>query len=215
MRILFKQSLKDIFSCKIKEYLLWPAYEFEIPIKGYKNIEFNILEYTILQFININIIEEEEISKATGLETDLISFIKSRLYQKGYINNADRIEIAGKQYIEDLSKKEEENNITYINIYVDAITGKLIPYVKDIQNSDCFRNVNELKQVLDENKKGFTEFWNFSLNVSVGKDSDKIYRARELKENPEKNRLPNDLRLINEHVLKTIHKDKFIRSVCL
>ena len=199
MKILCGENLINNFSYLIKEYLLWPAFEFDIPIKGlYVNNDKNILEYNVLQFVNINIMEEDEIAKDLGLEIDLISFIKSRLFHKGYIDVADKITTLGKQYIEDLSEKE---NTEYINIYIDAITGKIIPYIKHIKNYDCFKNVSELSK--DE------KYYKFKLNQSVGKDSDEECIARILYDKNRKyNYLPK-LHLINESIHK-MHQNAYI-----
>jgi len=197
MKILCGQNLISD-SYRLKTFLLWPAFEFEFPIKGmYSNK--NILEHVILQLININIVEETKIAKDTGLEIDLISFIKSRLFQKDYIDSGDKITKEGKEYIDNFIKGEKDC-IEAVNIYVDAISGEIIPYIKFIEDTTALTNIEHIYPEKDENNK-FTGFYKFNLNQSVGKDSDEEYKVWKLEGHQNYNYIP-EIQDINETILK-------------
>lgn len=198
MKILFGQNLKRNLPYRIKEYLLWPAFEFVVPIKGYYDYGKNILEDTVLKLININLIEEKEIADATGLDPDLVSFIKSRLFQKNLMDAADKITENGKKLLENnQSEKENESvNSTNVNIYVDAVTGDIIPYIKHVDDYNSSQNVTAPFWEKGEDGK-FTGFYKFKMSQSVGKDSDEELKAWQIHGNLKYNRIP-EVHLINE-----------------
>ena len=207
MQILGGKRLNNLFSYRVKANLLWPAYEFIVPVEGYSDDNQNILENTILKLMEINIITDKEISDATGLETDLISFIQSRLFQKGYIDETYKITDEGLKYIGELSEKK---NSTFIYVYVDAITGNVIPYTRALNNDEDLQYTIDVRKDYDENKN-FTGFYRFRQSESIGEDSDDELKAWQLNGNNDFNGEPRSDD-INDMLAKTNPgNDVFIR----
>lgn len=211
MRTLGGKKLNNSFPYRLKANLLWPAYEFAVPVEGYSSEKQNIIENTILKLMEINIISDKEIADATGLETDLVSFIQSRLFQKGYIDETYKITENGQNYIGELS---ESKNTSYINIYVDAITGKVIPYVKELNNDEDFQYVIDLKKESDDNKD-FPRFYTFKQTESLGEDTDDELKAWQLEGNNILNSEP-DTDKINDILSKKFPGEKvFVRHMTI
>ena len=123
------------FPVKISKKILWPCYQFIAQAEGVKNNEKNILDEFILRLAKINVTSLNEIASHLGLEEDLISFMQSRLQQNGYLDDCFRITKAGEEKLDEMA----ENHSIDIYVYVDALTGRIIPYYSPIASNNRFK----------------------------------------------------------------------------
>ena len=105
--------------------LLWPCFEFIAYVDGLDNYEKNILDEIFLKLAKIGVTSDEEIGECTALETDTISFMQSRLQQKGLLDVAYHITEEGEKVIEKLTEKRS----IPVYVYVDALTGRIVPHI--------------------------------------------------------------------------------------
>ena len=112
-------------SIKLSAKLLWPCYEFVAEVEGLEdNYNRNIIEETVLKLAAIGEVEPAMVEKSTGMPQDLISFVHARLQQKNLLDDYGRVTEEGNQQIDKYSKP----SLNPIHIYVDALSGKMIPY---------------------------------------------------------------------------------------
>ena len=120
---------------RISRKILWPCYEFIASAEGLDGYANNIIEDTILRLVNIKITGEEELALSMGLEKDLVSFVMSRLEQQDYIDSNHRITDTGAQRLLEASEIQRWD----IHVYVDAVSGRLLPYFNVIGSDRYFK----------------------------------------------------------------------------
>ena len=168
------------FSMQLHHKILWPCYEFIAMAEGVENSEGkNILEETILRFADIKITDTREIADSLCLDKDLVSFIQSRLEQKMCLDDCHRITQKGLEQLGQYLEKKPVN----INIYVDAVSGRIIPYYTTIESKEYFKYSSGHEE---KNNcfyyKGYT---------TAGKESDEETEAYKLHYGFEFNQVPD------------------------
>ncbi len=134
-KIIGGEEFEATFPVRIHKKLLWPCYEFIAQAQGVEDYEKNIIEEVVLRLAEINVTDIEEIASCTGLEEDLISFIQSRLVQRECLDSCWRITESGKQKLGEYSKNQSKE----IHVYVDAVSGRIIPYYSMVDSDNRFK----------------------------------------------------------------------------
>lgn len=134
-KIIGGKKINNQFPVRIHEKILWPCYEFIAGATGIDNYGKNIIEEVVLRLADINITDIKEIASCTGLEEDLISFIQSRLEQRECLDNCYHITETGREKLGEFSEKHSKA----IHIYVDAVSGRIIPYYSMIDDDNSFK----------------------------------------------------------------------------
>ena len=166
------------FPVKISQKILWPCYQFIAQVEGVQNNEKNILDEFILRFAKINVTSLNEIASYLGLEEDLISFMQSRLQQIGCLDDCFRITNAGEEKLD----KMTENRSIDIYVYVDALTGRIIPYYSPITSD------NRFKPYEADDKGKFFYYKNSSS--TAGTETDDRQKAYKLQHYERNNAIP-------------------------
>lgn len=173
--------------CKMRK-LLWPCYEFIAYVDGLDNYEKNILDEVFLKLAQIGVTSDEEIAECTALKTDTISFMQSRLQQKGLLDVAYHITEEGEKVIEKLGEKRS----TPVYVYVDALTGRIVPHITPTsQKKDDDFNYESPYFFKDE-KSGASLFSFRSLSASTGTESDEVEIALKLSYDEQFDMAPSD-----------------------
>ena len=143
-------ELENPVSASIQHRLLWPCFEFVASAEGLDDFGKNIIEEVFLKLADINVVSDSEIASCTALDADLISFMHSRLQQKGWLDGTCRITDEGRAKLEQFSKKKA----VPIRVYVDALTGRIIPHISAVSDknagefryeSPCFENQGDVE----------------------------------------------------------------------
>ncbi|MBO4699110.1 hypothetical protein J5690_05805 [bacterium] len=135
-KIIGGRELNCSFQMQLHSKILWPCYEFIAMAEGIDDSGGkNILEETILRFAGIKITDTQEIADSLCLDKDLVSFIQSRLEQKMCLDECLRITERGLKQLGEYLEKKPVN----INIYVDAVSGRIIPYYTVIEKKEYFK----------------------------------------------------------------------------
>ena len=131
LKIIDNTKPLDLDLC-IHEKVLWPCYEYAINIKGLPFGNKNIFEKLLLTLLLLNDVKTpEQLSEDSGLEIDFVMFLLDRLIQKNMITkDYQNITAEGKAF---LSEKSEKKSYKFY-VYVDSMTGKLIPNIEDISS---------------------------------------------------------------------------------
>ncbi|MBR6124776.1 hypothetical protein IKQ19_14465 [Candidatus Saccharibacteria bacterium] len=168
---------------RISRKILWPCYEFIAYAEGLDGYGKNIIEDVILHLINIKITSEEELASCMGLEKDLVSFVLSRLEQQGYIDLNNRITEMGLQRLNESTEIQGSD----IHVYVDAVSGRLLPYFNVI-GSDRYFKYSYGKEIDHESGESFFEYKGFS---TAGAEKDEKQEAYKLHFDESFNVVPN------------------------
>lgn len=134
-KIIGGKELKTTRPLQVSHKLLWPCYEFTAEVEGLDGYNRNIIEEVVLKLAAIDVVEPAMVEQATGLDKDLISFAHSRLQQRGILDDFCRVTKLGQTRIESYSKREPES----IHIYVDALSGRVIPYYSRLGEDNGLR----------------------------------------------------------------------------
>ncbi|WP_294112077.1 hypothetical protein [uncultured Fibrobacter sp.] len=158
---------------RISHKILWPCYEFVASAEGLDGYAKNIIEDTILRLVEIKITSEDELASCMGLEKDLVSFVLSRLEQQDYIDSCRRITDEGAKRLTESS----EIQYTDIHVYVDAISGRLLPYFNVI-GSDRYFKYSDGKEKYDETSG--VEMFEYKGYSTAGKEKEEKQKAYKL-----------------------------------
>lgn len=167
--------------------LLWPCFEFIAYVDGLDNYEKNILDEVFLKLAKIGVTSDEEIAECTALETDTISFMQSRLQQKGLLNEAYHITEEGEKVIEKLAEKRS----IPVYVYVDALTGRIVPHITPTSRKKDDEFNYESPRFPKDEKSGALLFSFRSLSASTGTESDEVENALKLSYYEQINRAPS------------------------
>ena len=181
------------FQVRIRQKILWPCYEFIAQATGIDNYERNIIEEVILRLADINVTDIKDIASSTGLEEDLVSFMQSRLEQHGCLDDCFRITDDGKQRLGEMI----ENHSSSIHVYVDAVSGDVVPYFSMLEDNDRF-NYSFGKEVWEESGRSFFKYKGYS---TAGTESDEFETAYKLQYDKNLNVVPR-----SEDVTAMLHK---------
>ena len=138
-------ELENPFPARIRHKILWPCYEFIASAEGLDDFEKNIIEEVFLKLAEIGVTGDSEIEACTALDLDLISFMRSRLQQKGWLYGTGRLTDDGRAKLDLLSEKKP----VPVRVYVDALTGRVIPHIAPVSD----KNAGEFRYGSPEFKK--------------------------------------------------------------
>lgn len=179
-------ELNNPFPASVRQKLLWPCYEFIANAEGLDDFEKNIIEEVVLKLAEINVRDEAEIARCTGLELDLISFMHSRLQQKGWLDDTCGITAEGKAKLGEFAEKHSQD----IHIYVDALTGRVLPYWSAVSERNNFHYDGGKWDKKDEENPDKPLFFRYKPYASAGTESDEEQKAYQLWYDDEYNVVP-------------------------
>lgn len=133
--ISFRAVLDGLNIAAIKS-VLWPCHAFNISIPQKKKSGLNVFEETVLKMTEIESGDTEKIALLTCLEKELVAFIQNRLNQLGLLNDRYELSEHGQELLNEWQNKSDGNlEYTVATVFVDLLSGKLIPYVSTEQLS--------------------------------------------------------------------------------
>lgn len=172
--------------------LLWPCYEFIAEVEGLDSYNRNIIEEVVLKLAEIGVVEPAMVEQRTGMDRDLISFVHSRLQQRGMLDDFCHVTELGQSRIAEYSQREPES----IHIYVDALSGRVIPYYAPLNENNDLRFYS-----FKENPSDEIEYKLVSSAGTEGKD----LPAYRLNHDQEARATP-DIHDVMDEVAEMLHK---------
>lgn len=119
-----------------KQSVLWPCHAFSVSIPQKKKRGLNVFEETVLKMTEIESGATDRIALITCLERELVFFIQNRLSQLGFLDDRYELSKQGRELLQAWrSKQGEESEFTVGTVFVDLLSGKLIPYISTEQLS--------------------------------------------------------------------------------
>ena len=182
-KIIGGKDMNNSFPVRIQHKLLWPCYEFIVQGEGIEDYEKNIIEEVVLKLSEINVTDTKEIASCTGLEEDLVSFMQSRLEQKECLDSCLRITELGKQKLGEFSKNQSKE----IHVYVDAVSGRIIPYYSMIGSDNRFK----YSYGKEEKDGSGNDFFKYKAYSTAGTETDEMQIAYKLHYDESFNRVPD------------------------
>lgn len=126
----------DGLNIAARQSVLWPCHAFNISIPQKKKSGLNVFEETVLKITEIESGDTEKIALLTCLENELVAFIQNRLNQLGLLNDRYELSEYGQELLNEWQNKSDENlEYTVATVFVDLLSGKLLPYVSTEQLS--------------------------------------------------------------------------------
>jgi len=127
--ISFRTTL-DGLNIAAKQSILWPCHAFNISIPQKKKSSLNVFEETVLRITEIESGDTVKIAQLTCLEKELVRFIQNRLNQLNLLDNRYELSKEGENLLESW-RSNNEKNIEYFAgmVFLDLLTGKLLPYI--------------------------------------------------------------------------------------
>lgn len=133
--ISFRTALDGLNIAAIQS-VLWPCHAFNISIPQKKKSSLNVFEETVLRITEIESGDTEKIALLTCLEKELVAFIQNRLNQLGLLNDRYELSEHGQELLNEWQNKSDGNlEYTVATVFVDLLSGKLLPYVSTEQLS--------------------------------------------------------------------------------
>ena len=133
--ISFRTAL-DGLNIAARQSVLWPCHAFNISIPQKKKSGLNVFEETVLRITEIESGDTEKIALLTCLEKELVAFIQNRLNQLGLLNDRYELSEYGQELLNEWQNKSDGNlEYTVATVFVDLLSGKLLPYVSTEQLS--------------------------------------------------------------------------------
>lgn len=151
--ISFNNAL-DGLKIAARQSVLWPCHAFNISIPQKKKSGLNVFEETVLKITEIESGDAEKIALLTCLEKELVAFIQNRLNQLGLLNDRYELSQHGQELLNEWQNKSDGNlEYTVATVFVDLLSGKLLPYVSTGQLS--YKKISRI---------GDNEFIDFLIN---------------------------------------------------
>jgi len=133
--ISFRTAL-DGLNIAARQSVLWPCHAFNISIPQKKKSGLNVFEETVLKITEIESGDTEKIALLTCLEKELVAFIQNRLNQLDLLNDRYELSEYGQELLNEWQNKSDGNlEYTVATVFVDLLSGKLLPYVSTEQLS--------------------------------------------------------------------------------
>ena len=133
--ISFRTAL-DGLNIAARQSVLWPCHAFNISIPQKKKSGLNVFEETVLKITEIESGDTEKIALLTCLEKELVAFIQNRLNQLALLNDRYELSEDGQELLNEWQNKSDGNlEYTVATVFVDLLSGKLLPYVSTDQLS--------------------------------------------------------------------------------
>jgi len=134
-----------------RQSVLWPCHAFNISIPQKRKRSLNVFEETVLKVTEIESGDTDKIAQLTCLEKELVAFIQNRLNQLGLLDNRYELTEHGRGLLNEWQNKSDGNlEYTIATVFVDLLSGKLLPYVSTEQLS--------YKKISRVGDSGFIEF---------------------------------------------------------
>ena len=161
--ISFRTAL-DGLKIAARQSVLWPCHAFNISIPQKKKSGLNVFEETVLKITEIESGDTEKIALLTCLENELVAFIQNRLNQLGLLNDRYELSEHGQELLNEWQNKSDGNlEYTVATVFVDLLSGKLLPYVSTEQLN--YKKIENLYSKENPQKKGeFEHYVNFFIN---------------------------------------------------
>ena len=141
----------DGLNIAASQSVLWPCHAFNISIPQKKKSGLNVFEETVLKITEIESGDTEKIALLTCLEKELVAFIQNRLNQLALLNDRYELSEHGQKLLNEWQNKSDGNlEYTVATVFVDLLSGKLLPYVSTDQLS--------YKKISRIGDKGFIDF---------------------------------------------------------
>lgn len=123
-------TVLDGLNLAARQSVLWPCNAFNISIPQKKRSGLNVFEETVLRITEIESGDTEKIALLTCLEKELVAFIQNRLNQLGLLTDRYELSEHGKDLLNEWQDKSDGNlEYTVATVFVDLLSGKLLPYV--------------------------------------------------------------------------------------
>jgi hypothetical protein len=149
--ISFEEKKPDGLNIAASRSVLWPCHAFNISIPQKKKNSLNVFEETVLKITEIESGDREKIALLTCLEKELVAFIQNRLNQLGLLNDRYELSELGQELLSEWQNKSDGNlEYTIATVFVDLLSGKLLPYVSTEQ-----LNYKKISRIADS---GFIDF---------------------------------------------------------
>ena len=133
--ISFRTAL-DGLNIAARQSVLWPCHAFNISIPQKKKSGLNVFEETVLKITEIESGDTEKIALLTCLENELVAFIQNRLNQLGLLNDRYELSEHGQELLNEWQNKSDGNlEYTVATVFINLLSGKLLPYVSTEQLS--------------------------------------------------------------------------------
>jgi hypothetical protein len=134
--ISFYTTALDGLNIAARQSVLWPCHAITISIPQKKKSGLNVFEETVLKITEIESGDTEKIALLTCLENELVAFIQNRLNQLGLLNDRYELSEHGQELLNEWQNKSDGNlEYTVATVFVDLLSGKLLPYVSTEQLS--------------------------------------------------------------------------------
>lgn len=135
-KVISFQTALDGLNIAAKQSVLWPCHAFNISIPQKKKSVLNVFEETVLKITEIESGDTEKIALLTCLEQELVAFIQNRLNHLGLLNDRYELSKHGLDLLNEWQNKSDGNlEYTVATVFVDLLSGKLLPYVSTEQLS--------------------------------------------------------------------------------
>lgn len=169
--ISFRTALNGL-NIAAKQSVLWPCHAFSISIPKKKRSGLNVFEETVLKITEIESCETDKIALLACLEKELVAFIQNRLYQLGLLNDRYELSEQGQELLKEWQNKSGGSlEYTVATVFVDLLSGKLLPYVSTEQLS--------YKKILRIGDNGFIDFLINSTNDKSTVNARQILPAKD------------------------------------
>lgn len=110
--------------------VLWPCHAFNVTVPQKKKSMLNVFEKTVLKITEIESGNAKKIAQITCLEQELVVFILNRLKQLNLLNNRYELSKYGQEFLNEWRNKPDGNwEYTAATVFVDLLSGRLLPYV--------------------------------------------------------------------------------------
>lgn len=120
----------DGLNIAARQSVLWPCHAFNISIPQKKKSGLNVFEVTVLKITEIESGDTEKIALLTCLKKELVAFIQNRLNQLDLLNDRYDLSEQGRELLNEWQNKSDGNlEYTVATVFVDLLSGKLLPYV--------------------------------------------------------------------------------------
>lgn len=199
-KIIGGKEIPEDVNYLVKQKILWPCYEFKADVMGlFDGDSRDVLEDTILKFAGIGFTDSEKISKLMGIDEDLVVFVQSKLQQKDYLDTLLRVTNEGAN---SLSENNDNDTPDTINVYVDALSGGILPFYTKL-DEDYYFKCSELK--FRERNHQSDKWFHYKNLSSTGTESDSVERAYSLDPLEKFNNPPNKDEVLA--MLLTLHPE--------
>ncbi len=161
--ISFRTAL-DGLNIAARQSVLWPCHAFSISIPQKKKSGLNVFEETVLKITGIESGDTEKIALLTCLEKELVAFIQNRLNQLCLLNDRYELTQQGQELLNEWQNKSDGSlEYTVATVFLDLLSGRLLPYVSTEQLN--YKKIENLYSKENPEKKGeFEHYVNFFIN---------------------------------------------------